>query len=387
MCVAVWMLPIVRIASKLTRAEQSLTNPGTSHSLAGAPGLWRRDHIPVLDGLRAVAVLLVLYAHLPLETINGFWKKMETAFQPGWLGVDLFFVLSGFLITRILLVDRAKGRPLKLFLFKRVLRIFPIYYLLIVVLLVLEPGPYLWWAAGYLSNVYVAYFGGEAGHSTPLNHAWSLAVEEHFYLVWPVIVMFAPLTLVRWLAQLIGPLVAVVLAALFIGMKWPQAGEAVYYLTPFRMLSLLAGAAIAFNEQALRQTVSRPAALAVVCFVAGIAIMVTALARGGDWLALAKLIGIALISCSLLLGGFVLQTTRFAPVLANPVLAYIGKISYGLYLYHFPIYRALEIEPSPHARTDIASFAAGIALTFVVASLSFYLIERPILKYKDKIAA
>src|SRR5262249_43976988 len=134
-----------------------------------------------LDGLRGIAVILVLWAHLSEENTVGWGATIKHWLSPGLVGVDIFFVLSGFLITRILIADKARGMPLKNFLIRRFLRIFPIYYLTILLVFLYAPGRYILYCAGYLGNFYFAYHPAHL----PLHHTWSLAVEEHFYLLWP----------------------------------------------------------------------------------------------------------------------------------------------------------------------------------------------------------
>ena len=151
-----------------------------------------RHHVPVLDGLRAVACLLVIIAHLPFKFFSPEAKVIDQILRPGYLGVGLFFVLSGFLITRILMYNRDRGVSLKSFYIKRSARIFPIYYLTIIAVAFFQPGTYLWFHALYLNNI--PYFFGSGPN--PIGHSWSLAVEEHFYLAWPLIITFVPL---RWL--------------------------------------------------------------------------------------------------------------------------------------------------------------------------------------------
>ena len=147
-------------------------------------------HLPSLDGLRAIAVLLVLWQHVPLHT-EGYPLWLEQArwlVNPGNLGVELFFALSGFLITRILLAEQRAGHQVRWFLLRRMLRIFPIYYLLLMVMAFWRPADELAWCALYVSN-FADVFAPAAGPK-PLGHTWSLCVEEHFYLLWPLAVAF-----------------------------------------------------------------------------------------------------------------------------------------------------------------------------------------------------
>jgi peptidoglycan/LPS O-acetylase OafA/YrhL len=148
----------------------------------------RHKYMPQLDGLRALAVALVAYSHwIPL--------KYQTFFGFGIAGVQLFFVLSGFLITGILLRCRElpeRRNALRSFYARRFLRIFPLYYATLAACYVLgvnSARSSIFWHLAYLSNFYFFNLGGWEG---PLSHFWSLAVEEQFYLIWPAIVLFVP---------------------------------------------------------------------------------------------------------------------------------------------------------------------------------------------------
>lgn len=152
---------------------------------------YRKDFIPELDGLRAIAALLVLFlgatqVHLPAYSLGPELFELHRWIAPGAAGVDLFFVLSGFLITRILLVDRELGVPLRQFLIRRCLRIFPIYYLKILIVWHQLSGFELAALLTYTANFALLFTWGHC----PMDHAWSLAVEEHFYLLWPPIAVF-----------------------------------------------------------------------------------------------------------------------------------------------------------------------------------------------------
>ena len=146
-----------------------------------------------LDGLRAVAVLMVMWSHFPViegSVLSGYLSSFGDIFGVGYLGVDIFFVLSGFLITSILLIEKKESKKVdfKFFYLKRSLRIFPIYFLtLLFCYLFIGPVNYdIYSALFYVSNFYFVF--DEAGG--PLRHTWSLAVEEQFYIVWPLIVLF-----------------------------------------------------------------------------------------------------------------------------------------------------------------------------------------------------
>lgn len=355
---------------------------------------YRRDHLPTLDGLRGLAVLLVLWAHLPIDSVPRAINLARYVFQPGYLGVDIFFVLSGFLITRILLVEKQNGRPLRNFLIRRSLRIFPIYYLTIVVLLFVLPGMYLLWSALYLSNFVFSFDLS----NNPLRHTWSLAVEEHFYLVWPVLIYGCAAATSRRIALWVLMPLSVVLAILTLAVsdRWlgGHGPDLLYRATPFRMLSLLLGAMLAYHENGLRQTPGRLMKLALCTGLAAVFIIPTGKLMPEGWLALNKMIGLALASTTVValsIWAFD-QKSPVARPLSSATLSYLGRISYGIYLYHFPIFFFMGMR---HDVTELAETAAtvptpwatillAVAITFGVAAASFQFIERPILKLKDR---
>lgn len=211
------------------------------------------QHLDALDGLRALAIVLVLVHHLtpggdPNQGVRAVVFKLA---QIGWSGVDLFFVLSGFLITGILLRGKAAGRPMSSFLMRRVLRIVPAYYLALFLVLVVVPlvtGAYRvpdaslqlpWWL--YVSNMFPANFevlGGLFG----MSHFWSLAVEMQFYLLWPLLVYrLSPAALVR--TALGGLALALVARAVAVGLG--AGWKVTYAWMPMHMDGLLAGALVA----------------------------------------------------------------------------------------------------------------------------------------------
>ncbi len=166
---------------------------------------WRPSgHLPALDGLRALAVFVVVEHNISL--VSGgeglLLHQLESMLHRGWMGVQLFFVLSGFLITRILLETRRSPEYFRSFYSRRALRIFPLYYATLIFLFLLLPAlgqtpsvlaedmPFSRqvWLWAYLSN----WTGprGLGGGSPPVFHFWSLAVEEQFYLLWPLVVLF-----------------------------------------------------------------------------------------------------------------------------------------------------------------------------------------------------
>jgi len=351
-----------------------------------------RSHVPPLDGLRGIAVLLVLWAHVPDDMGGGVVHLLHKVIQPGYLGVDIFFVLSGFLITRILMYGREHKKPLGYFLIRRAFRIFPIYYLLIALLVFLAPGKYLFWCATYLSNFVFSFdYVWDAARqmpifdSNPMRHTWSLCVEEHFYMVWPLIIYFAPRDTLKPIA------VAVVISGMLLALMASfTAGDLplypmLYRGTQFRVMSLALGGLFALYEPSVKIGTSRPWLMFVCFFLPAAGLLAFASTMEVPWKPSVKMIGFALMSSSIFLAALGTMTLGkgVSAVLSKGPLAYAGRISYGVYLYHFPIYFVLGVLDEEANPSAMLTFQ-GIGLTFVVATVSFYLLERPILKYASR---
>lgn len=345
----------------------------------------RKDHISVLDGLRAIAALLIIWVHIPRGVLFWWLDSLTLHLPLGYLAVDVFFVLSGFLITRILLVDRDQGVPVSQFLLRRCLRIFPIYYLTIAVLAVVDPRPQLIWCAGYLSNFYFSF-----DHSPhPLRHVWSLAVEEHFYLIWPFVVYGLSVKHSRnCLVFGVFPFAILGAAAVIMLDGQIPADALIYRGSMFRFLSLGIGAMFAYYESPLRDrhgVVLLGAALSFVVGCMGIVVMKKAIFY--QWNPLIRTVGYALMSGSIVQATIALRHSK-APLIAvlrSRPIRFIGRISYGLYLYHYPIYYAFNMVGTPG---DVAptrmTVALAVVTTFVVAVSSYFVVERPLLKLKDR---
>lgn len=333
---------------------------------------------PQLDGLRAIAVLAVLHHHFWVESVGG-------------LGVRLFFVISGYLITGILLSQRdqarASGLKSSLFTFyaRRAIRLFPPYYALIVACLILNLGDMrstFPWHALYLSNVLIAINNAWPAATA---HLWSLSVEEQFYLVWPLLVLTLPARFLKWLF-----LAAVVAAVAFRAVFFAYAGStvAIWVATPAALDALGIGALMALHEgrggQAPRWSV----------IFAGIVLapVLTTLLLPGTaeaWYVWGEFL-MALPMALLVLGASRGFPGWFGAILQSRPLMYIGKISYGIYLYHLAILILFENLSGkfdlnlPLTRGPLL-FVVLSAVTILVASTSWYLLEQPINRLKERL--
>ena len=364
------------------------------------PGLGVKRYYRGLDGLRAVAILLVLFEHWvsygPLKIV-----------APGGLGVNIFFVLSGFLITEILLKRRGgpAGKVFREFWWRRAVRIFPVFYVFLALVWWLNiPGtrPLLPWSAAYAHNIYAA-LTGQIGPRV-LSHIWSLCVEEQFYLLWPFLILLTP---ERWLARVLfaAPVVGLAARAILI---WtapvPWASEIAYRSMPTAVDALGMGAALALVKirfPALWASFAArgPLIRLLVCIAIVVeAMLVRSPARLMDVVersvssALAALVIILLICCR--------ENSRFAALLESRILVYIGRISYGIYVYHllieYLLAPALTSWMKSHAYFGVGLLQYNIwmvqapvffAATLGAASLSFYGFERPLLKLKNLVGS
>lgn len=333
------------------------------------------DRLPALDGVRAFAATAVLLGHLPRHLTTTMARDVGFA-------MDLFFVLSGFLITRILLADRAAGRSKRRFYLRRALRIFPAYYLMVVLCWVAvaagrQPALETALATCYLYNFYYPF--GEK--SFFLAHSWSLCVEEHFYLFWPLVIYGLPWERARRVAIAAACLPLLGLAALLYFAVTPgDVGEVAYSFTLTRAAGLAAGAVLAFEESRLKSDVGRTALLGLGVAAAGLGI---------DHLPFLPEHAVQLWRGTLIATGIILLVlagqwsgARPAAALAHPLPAFVGRISYGLYLYHLPIY--IWLGTTQDGPGDARASGIAVAATFAAATASYYGIERPLLRLRGR---
>lgn len=375
-------------------------------------------HMPAIDGLRGIAILLVLIHHFtPAVSGSAFTKRMLMISHTGWIGVDLFFVLSGFLITCILLKTRSGPDYFLNFYARRTLRIFPIYYITLVALLVVLPAllavPQLGeavntlfskttrdlpsmldgqsWLWLYGTNLKIAMEGDRWG---TVNHFWSLAVEEHFYLVWPVVVYFASRGTLKRICM-----VCILGAPLLRAMLMLGGFDSVvpYVLTVTRVDSLAVGgllAALITERNGIQKWSSRLTAVAAVSVVMLIAIVAYYKRLNRDDLMttvfayslLATISAWAVLKASQIRIG-----TRAHTIIANPVLMSLGKYSYGLYVTHMffvPVYVKLFPWTTLHKLTGsyawaiVAHATLAILCSWAIAWVCFHAFEKHFLKLK-----
>ena len=359
---------------------------------------WRHERVASLDGVRAVAIWLVLLAHL-----GWGWSFA------GALGVDVFFVLSGFLITSVLLDEVARRRSIGFgaFYARRALRLYPP---VLVALVIFFPfHRYLfdlagwqsvrhWVKASLIAVTYTTNIGSFKDQMGTLGHFWSLAVEEQFYLVWPAVLLLVGWLTRRRASRMVCAVAAIGAVSLAVDL-WsisPSRGKAMYTYEaslPMHAWELLLGCclSIALTSDLVERLRNYRAwsflgiaGLAVIIWSAwthGISQMsddaYRSMWRSGALETTAATA--ALLLCLRLNSKGVVPTLlRLRPI------AWTGRISYGLYVYHYPIYHILAgVFPGVGPRHPRLFAILQISCSYAVAAASLYLVERPFLRIKD----
>jgi peptidoglycan/LPS O-acetylase OafA/YrhL len=337
-----------------------------------------------LDGLRAVAVGGVLIEH-GLGVVH--FSQNDSGLALGAFGVRLFFVLSGFLITGILLNARSEAevwsaprwRIWTAFYCRRAVRILPLGYL-VLILAWLAGAPSIrthpWVYATYTSN----YVTAKAGFVDPtLDHFWSLAIEEQFYLFWPLLVLAIPK---RWVS---GAMAAVVVVALVARARIlvDYGAQAAYVLTPSRLDALAVGGLLAWSAVWWRsKVVTSGVALCVLGIAARIAPM---LSPDSEWVRAVPELGNVLISAAIVMWAANGIGGILGRVLSSPVAVFVGTISYGIYVYHRAIAGIVVLVGSQFGLQNLYPSQFGwprliwlVATSLPIATLSWFLFEKPL---------
>lgn len=367
----------------------------------------KQDYWPFLDGLRGIAILVVIPHNI--NAFNGtkeFEQIPAIVSHAGWIGVQIFFVLSGFLITSQLLRDQGATNYFSSFYMRRVLRIFPLYYLALAVGLFLVPhlmalppdklqsfshASWLWvflnnWTQPFSGSVYL------------FSHFWSLAVEEQFYLLWPVVVMLCARG-----TRLLQVCIALILMALlcrYLTLRLHMPEYAAYMLTVCRMDALAIGAAAAWLRPHVCQVLRSPRAATLVWWaciasLGGCTLLTGVFDTGDPFTITAGYPLLALITAGMILvcsesEGAVLPAATRA-LLSVPALRSVGRYSFAMYVIHFPLLQLAE-QPIRSGLVAIGlpgafAFVVGFtALTYLLGVASYLLLERHFLSLKTHFA-
>ena len=369
-------------------------------------------HIRALDGLRALAILLVLMAHFtPTHDSNkGIRSLFFKVADMGWSGVDLFFVLSGFLITGILLKGKAEGKPIRHYLVRRVLRILPAYYAALILVFLLIPlasnaysAPSLFIQAPYwlyLSNMFPASYESLAGMFN-MSHFWSLALEMQFYALLPIVIYrlsTEPALKICALALAFSLLCRVV--AVSLDAHW----TITFGWLPMRLDGLVVGSMIALAiHKGITYARMRTILLVVLCGSLGILAMVAwndmagALYKGRDYSLSWLVLRVTLPTIVVLFYGAVLwlslQSNRFTRFLSCRHFAPMARYSYGTYIIHYlvePVFlkwfgpNNLKPWTGGEDLPIYLYFVLASSMSFVLAMMCYHLIEKRFLLLKSR---
>lgn len=383
-------------------SDRSASQPLAQTTTGGVPASGGA-HIPALDGIRGLAILLVMTCHgtiLPSEsTLQDYFCRLT---RVGWCGVDLFFVLSGFLITGILFDAKGAAHYFRNFYARRLFRIFPLYYAFLGVVLFLLPGffgvteelfrgqSWLWL---YLSNIWIVVRGDRLSY--PIDITWSLAIEEQFYLLWPAVVLWLNRRVLMTICAVVLPFSLVLRTGLLL---WDAHPDTVYFLTITRLDGLAMGALVALwirGPGGVTKLV--PLARKVCVFAAATLIGVFLLQR--DFAHEGPIVQTAGFSALALFFGAVLilviglpETGRLTRVFESSGLQTLGRYSYALYLMHVPV--QLFVYDKVLGRDEINTYigmpfvgqfmfyAITFSTTMGLAWLSWQLYEKHFLKLK-----
>ncbi len=391
--------------SQTNKPIQTVRKTEPANSVSSVPKADFRHRVPAFDGIRGIAILAVFFYHYASgagrHTTSAAVKAAATVFGFGWSGVDLFFVLSGFLITGILYDTLGDAGYYKKFYARRTLRIFPIYYLLVAVFVILAPFLGAHWRPAHL--FFLFYLGYPAAIIWPslanpsiyiaLTHLWSLSVEEQFYMIWPSVIakLRNPKAILRACA-VVGVIALALRIAVYasgtLSVTWS------YAFLFCRMDTIAIGAAIAIlmrgqwrerlHKLALPALLGSAASILAICFVR------KSVDHSDPIIATAGFTLLALLSGALLVLSM-REGTWLARLLGMFPLRIFGKYSYGFYLYHFPLWVVLG--PSKdffvslmHSYVIGATFHVFFCLivNLAIAAVSFHLIEAPIMRLKDR---
>lgn len=362
-----------------------------------------RSRMPELDTIRGIAVLLVLFFHgfgfrYGIQSLSGFARLFVAATLPGWIGVNLFFVLSGFLITGILLDTKHKAGYFRTFYIRRALRILPLYYAVLLFLAVLTRSGAVnrqaSWAFLGLSFFYLSNVTGLFGVAMQYGVLWSLAVEEHFYLLWPAVVR----SLSRQRVVIAGVVICVLCPCLrgFYSIRHYDMGTGYTWLVAD---GLATGAVLAAWARGPWGTRSCMVLVTKVLLAVGLAMFgfgyPFGISRASRFLGSTlretalNLFFAGVISFALLAG-----TSRWKALVDRPVLRFFGEISYCVYLIHMLVFD-LEDRFLPYVFPRLATaagnfgvmilqFSLAAGFTVGVSYLSRRYFEEPFLRLKRR---
>ncbi|MEX4488132.1 acyltransferase [Haemophilus influenzae] len=345
---------------------------------------------PEIDGLRAIAVISVIIYHLNENWLSG-----------GFLGVDIFFVISGFLITGIIITEiQQNSFSLKQFYTRRIKRIYPAFIIVMALVSFIASVIFIYndfnklrktieLAIAFLSNFYLGLTQGYfdlSANENPVLHIWSLAVEEQYYLIFPLILILAykKFREIKVLFIITLILFFILLATSFIPANFYKEvlhQPNIYYLSNLRFPELLVGSLLAIYHNLSASKQASKQASNVIAILSTLLLFSCLFLMNND---IAFIPGVTLI-LPCIFTALIIHTTSQNNIiklcLSNKAIVFIGKISYSLYLYHW-IFIAFAYYITGEKQINNQSIAIVIVLTIIFSVLSYYLIEQPIRKSK-----
>lgn len=376
-----------------------------------------RRHYPELDGLRALAMLLVLWWHSSqwagnMAPIDG---KMSVAYFQvsifGACGVSLFFVLSGFLITGILMDLSKHKNCLKIFYIRRSLRIFPLYYFSLIILMIMSLlyysdynySDHIYSYIFYFQNLKGLYWGDSPFRDENwllFEHFWSLAVEEQFYLLWPLFFLF----IYRHLNFYMALSVMILLIALSLYVRFDMTSEGewrfAHISTLSRINALIFGAVLVYTLKVkpdIFKCFQKISDIVTPLFPIVIIIFILYVSQLGElFLVYSKYIILLGDIFSLFLLLYVLNRSSregvIQSILCSRFFKFFAQISYGFYVFHIPVLTVMQYHLQDYTSWNYWSYHAflfflGGGITLVISWLSYRYFEKPILNLKHKYAA
>ncbi|HEY1984423.1 MAG TPA: acyltransferase [Terracidiphilus sp.] len=353
-------------------------------------------HVPALDGIRGLAVLMVVMQHYGdlSRSDSQILRILNIIKETGWAGVDIFFALSGFLITGILWQKRNEHNRFKNFYIRRGLRLFPLYYAVWAFLAIYIFATHRPWRADY--SAFLLYVGNFASRSPigdfGVGHFWSLAVEEQYYIIWPFVLWRLTNKRTAMYVLIFAAFFSIILKPALIVM---HLGEWGYYLLPSHMEGLAWGSflALAAVTPGLHPYLARAGRLMPVVFFAilGLEFYFHGLPNTYP-LADAFAIPLFSLGAVLLIWNSLLPGSLCGKLMNLRFLRFYGKYSYGLYVYHLllarPLRRMIYVPLSTHIHSSLLAgtfyMAICLALLTLLAVVSFRYFESPFLKLKQK---
>jgi peptidoglycan/LPS O-acetylase OafA/YrhL len=383
------------VPSSLSSPEAVPTTLSSAPVEAIRPRAARLPHIRELDGIRGIAALAVLFHHVCYVSIDPQkWgrgiRALYLVSQYGGSGVDLFFALSGFLITSLLIQDRGSSTYYRSFYWKRVLRILPLYILCLVAVYLFVPQSH---AYVLLAALFIVNFA-HLFHVASTGPFWTLAIEEQFYLIWPTVVRR------RSVPQLIRWSIGIALSAVVLRIIAAAFGHHDYYFTFFHCDGLAIGALIACLYSQRTSKNNRTGGIRTgwiaAGFITGVLLFsVNFLPHSSErelaFISASTQTGIALLAGTIIAFSIVHTGSRYLAVFRSRLFTFFGLISYAVYMIHTYVLMAYEHLNGPLPAGDLTAYAIRffvvLGVTVALSLLTYYAIERPAMSLRKYVLA